>query len=65
MGNESGVHALSACSLVVARYRIDEADAGGFAVLGPVRMDYAKLISVMRYLSEQVSTLLTALISEQ
>lgn len=65
VGNESGVHALSDCSVVVARYKIDEADSGGFAVLGPVRMDYAKLISVMRYLSEQVSTLLTALISEQ
>ena len=50
IGEESGQPELRSSSVVVSRYGIGTQDAGALAVLGPIRMDYGKIVAVLRYL---------------
>ncbi len=65
IGRESGRPELKDASLLVSRYSIDGQDAGALAVLGPTRMDYAKQTAVLRYLTGEVSRILTVLMREE
>lgn len=64
IGDESGMPELRNCTVVISRYNIDSIDAGGFAVVGPIRMDYEKVISAMIYISCEISEILTSLMEE-
>ena len=48
IGEESGQPELRSSSVVVSRYGIGTQDAGALAVLGPIRMDYGKIVAVLR-----------------
>lgn len=65
IGNESNRHELINTSLVIAKYSVDGKETGEIAVLGPVRMDYSKIMATVSYLSIQVSTMLTMLMREE
>lgn len=58
IGGESGRNELKDASLVISRYGRGKEDTGAMALLGPTRMDYPRMISVLRYLSERVSAML-------
>ena len=47
------------------RYAISGRDAGAIAVIGPTRMNYAKLVSGMEYLADAVGRMLTELLNQQ
>ncbi len=47
IGEESGYQALNNCSVVTASYGADEQVLGVLAVIGPTRMDYGRVISVV------------------
>lgn len=51
IGDEIECKDVDTCSLVVSRYRIKQGVSGRIAVLGPTRMDYRKVISVVDYFS--------------
>ena len=65
IGEESGQPELRSSSVVVSRYGIGTQDAGALAVLGPIRMDYGKIVAVLRYLTQQVEQMLTVLMREE
>lgn len=65
IGRESGWPELENVSLLTARYRVEDQDAGSIMVVGPVRMDYPQLTAVLRYLSEILSDQLTLLAREE
>ncbi len=65
IGGESGRPELRGTSLLVARYSVWDHDAGGLAVLGPTRMDYAGITAILQYLAEEVGRMLTQLMREQ
>lgn len=65
IGKEMGQPELMQTSLAVARYSIEGQDAGALALLGPVRMDYGKILALMQYVRERVSVTLTALMKEE
>jgi heat-inducible transcriptional repressor len=65
LGNESGVSALRGTGLIVAHYAVHQQDAGAIAVLGPMRMDYPKLIGSIDYVARSVGRMLTELIDWQ
>ncbi len=65
IGRESGQPELRHASLLMARYRVGEQDAGTLALLGPTRMDYARLTAILEYLAGQVSGMLTLLMREE
>ena len=50
VGGESGLVPLKDCSVVVSRYLPRRSVTGVIGVIGPMRMDYARVIAVMEYL---------------
>ncbi len=59
IGDEVGHTALEDCSVVMARYRAEEAGVGTLAVIGPVRMNYAVTIPFLDCTAQQLSSLLS------
>lgn len=50
IGNENKFSGIQDCSMIQATYRLDGKTVGTLAVLGPTRMEYAKIISVVNFL---------------
>jgi heat-inducible transcriptional repressor len=61
IGRENDISAMEDCSFITATYSIGEAQLGSIAVLGPTRMEYSRVISLMKFLSKDLSTVLTNL----
>jgi len=55
IGGEINCHAIKDCSIVLSTYEIEDQPIGAIGVLGPVRMDYAKVISVVDYMTKNLS----------
>lgn len=58
IGSENKFTGIQDCSMVQATYRLNGQIVGTMAVLGPTRMDYGKVISVMDYLHKYLKTIL-------
>lgn len=50
IGGENESELLKDCSVVTATYRIGEEPMGSFGIIGPTRMHYGKVISVLEYM---------------
>ncbi len=61
IGRENNISAMEDCSFITATYSIGEEQLGSIAVLGPTRMEYSRVISLMKFLSKDLSTVLTNL----
>ncbi|GFR37381.1 heat-inducible transcription repressor HrcA [Insulibacter thermoxylanivorax] len=59
IGSENNLDAIHNCSLITATYSIDGQTLGTIGILGPTRMEYSKVISLMKYFSEELSNLLS------
>lgn len=59
IGSENAHDAMEDCSLISATYGIGEAFAGSIAIIGPKRMDYGRVISVLDAMSIYLSERLT------
>ncbi len=59
IGRENAPAELSGSSLVVAKYRIGEDSMGAIGVIGPVRMDYSRLVPHLEYFAETLGKLLS------
>ena len=58
IGSENKFTGIQDCSMVQATYRLNGQIVGTMAVLGPTRMEYGKVISVMDYLQKYLRTIL-------
>lgn len=58
IGSENKFTGIKDCSMVQATYRLNGEIVGTMAVLGPTRMEYRKVISVMSYLHKYLETIL-------
>lgn len=59
IGGEGNLDELRQCSIVLSRYGVPGLATGTLGVLGPMRMEYGKTISTVRYVSELLSELVT------
>ena len=59
IGKENMYRQLENTCMIVARYNIQGHDGGAIGIIGPTRLDYAKLIPSIEYLTEIVGKLLT------
>lgn len=59
IGNENKSLGLSDCSVVTASYEIAGRVVGVIGVLGPTRMDYAKVVPIVENIADILSELLT------
>ncbi len=55
IGKEMNREEVKDCSMVVANYQIDGRPIGTIGVLGPTRMDYAWVVSVVEYMTRNMS----------
>ena len=62
IGSENKFTGIQDCSMVQATYRLNGQIVGTMAVLGPTRMEYGKVISVMDYLHKYLKTILDCLL---
>ncbi|MDO7905482.1 heat-inducible transcriptional repressor HrcA [Paenibacillus sp. JX-17] len=59
IGQENAHEAFANCSLVTATYSVDGEALGTIGILGPTRMEYARVISILGILSKDLSAMLT------
>lgn len=65
IGNENPKPDMKDLSLVTVTYRIGEEPLGTLGVIGPTRMDYNRVLSILSYVGESLSQTLTNLIEEE
>jgi heat-inducible transcriptional repressor len=61
IGTEIGLELFTACSIVATPYRVNGAPAGKIAVIGPTRMDYGHVMTVVNYVRETLSELFSGI----
>lgn len=59
IGKENMFRQLENTSMIISRYNIRGHETGAIGIIGPTRLDYAKLIPGIEYLTELVSKMLT------
>jgi heat-inducible transcriptional repressor len=61
IGKEIKDPAMENCSLITASYSMGNDQVGTIAILGPTRMDYSRVISLLKLFSDDISKLITKL----
>lgn len=56
-GEENGTFVIGNSSLIVSKYKRGDQTAGSLGVIGPMRLDYAKVIPYIAYFTEKISHL--------
>ena len=56
IGSENTFKEIKECSVVMSSYNIKNVTSGGMGVIGPTRMSYAKIASVLETLSSRLET---------
>ncbi len=64
IGKENMYRQLENSSMIIARYSIAGHDGGAIGIIGPTRLDYARLIPSIEYLTSLVGEMLTATLEE-
>ncbi|HEX3032223.1 MAG TPA: heat-inducible transcriptional repressor HrcA [Bacillota bacterium] len=59
IGTENKLMGIQDCSMITATYQIDGKVVGSIGVLGPTRMDYAKVVSVVDFMTSNLSEVLS------
>lgn len=61
IGGEHRVQDLRGCSVVAAAYRVGGRPVGALGIVGPTRMPYARVITLVRYLAESLNDVMAEL----
>lgn len=59
IGGENKLEGIKDCSMITATYHVDGRIVGSIGVLGPTRMDYAKVVSVVDFMTKNLSEILS------
>lgn len=62
IGRENKQDALANMSLVTATYKVGDKTLGSFGVIGPTRMNYARVVSVMNHVGQSMSVILRGML---
>ncbi len=57
--NNSSTFVIGNSSMIVGRYHKDGRDAGGLGIIGPMRLDYAKVIPYLEYFTQKITDLIS------
>lgn len=57
IGHESNVEELEDLSVIISKCALSADDFGAISIIGPIRMDYGKMISSLEYLSSMIEQL--------
>jgi heat-inducible transcriptional repressor len=59
IGHENNIQEIQNCSVITASYSIGGQQIGKLAILGPTRMEYTRVISLLDYTSKDLTKVLT------
>jgi heat-inducible transcriptional repressor len=59
IGHENNIQEMHDCSVITASYSVGGQQIGKIAVLGPTRMEYTRVISLLKYTSSDLTRILT------
>lgn len=59
IGPEINMPEFADCSVVTATYRVGNNTTGTMGIIGPTRMDYARVVSVLNYMGKTISSMLS------
>ena len=59
IGPENEVPELDDCSIVTASYRVGDHSTGTLGIIGPTRMNYTRVISVLDFMGRALSDVLS------
>lgn len=62
IGNENDNPELKDCSVVTVSYRVCGEQVGSMGVIGPTRMDYGKVVAVLKCMSENLGNVLSRML---
>lgn len=65
IGSENELPEMQSSSVVTATYKISGKPVGSFGVIGPIRMDYAKVVTVLNQMGKTLSAVLTGMLSPE
>ena len=65
IGKENKYRQLENSSMIIARYNVGGHDGGAIGIIGPTRINYAKLIPSIEYLTDLVGKLLTDTLEDE
>jgi heat-inducible transcriptional repressor len=57
IGEEAPVRNMKDCSIVTATYEMPEGAKGTIGIIGPKRMDYKKVVSTLKSLTDELDTI--------
>lgn len=57
IGKENHIKAMRDCTVISVPYQLNEQDSGTIAIVGPTRMEYQKVIPLVKYLASHMSKL--------
>lgn len=64
IGSESGVEEMKENSIVVASYSVGDKIKGKIGIIGPTRMDYARVVSSLELINAQLSEILNRMLGQ-
>lgn len=64
IGAENESTEMQDCSIVTATYKIGNEPAGSLGIIGPTRMNYSKMLAMLKYIGNSLSEILTNFIEE-
>ncbi|HIS03732.1 MAG TPA: heat-inducible transcription repressor HrcA [Candidatus Pullichristensenella avicola] len=59
IGPENGVPELADCSVLTASYRMGDQSTGTLGIIGPTRMNYGRVVTVLGFMGRAISQLLS------
>ncbi|QBP40857.1 heat-inducible transcriptional repressor HrcA [Paenisporosarcina antarctica] len=62
IGSENNLLAMEGCSVITASYTIGEEQMGSIAIIGPTRMDYQRVVTLLDVMSGDLSRELTRIL---
>ena len=65
IGEEMPMTSMRDCSVVTASYRVNGTPVGSFGVIGPTRMDYARVLSILKNVQTNLGTVLQSFLKEE
>ena len=65
IGKENDNPELKDCSLITVSYNVCGEKVGSMGVIGPTRMDYGKVVAVLKCMSESLSSVLSDMLKEK
>ena len=64
IGRENSNDVLKECSLITATYKFNGRTVGKIGVIGPTRMDYENIVSVVDFLTNRLTDILKGTVDE-